>query len=68
MLKAIDKIRPLEIKVIGTGHGPILRSFWKQAIEVTEQLAKEYMASIGPETSHILIAYVSAYGYTHEWL
>ncbi len=66
MLKAIDKIKPLEIKVIGTGHGPILRSGWKQAVDTTEQLAREYMSGIGSDTLRILIAYVSAYGYTKE--
>lgn len=66
MLKAIEKIKPLEIKMIGTGHGPILRSGWKQAIEITEKLAREYMSSIGPDSTRVLIAYVSAYGYTRE--
>ena len=66
MLKAIEKIRQLEINVIGTGHGPILRTNWKQVVDITEMLANEYMASIGPESAHILIAYVSAYGYTRE--
>jgi flavorubredoxin len=66
MLKAIAKIRPLEIKAIGTGHGPILRSGWKQVVDITEKLASEYMESIGSEGIRILIAYVSAYGYTRE--
>ena len=30
MLKAIEKIKPLDISVICPGHGPILRSNWKK--------------------------------------
>lgn len=66
MLKAIVKIRPLEINVIATGHGPILRSGWKQVVNTTEKLAREYIASIESEFPRVLIAYISAYGYTRE--
>ena len=66
MLKAIAKIRPLEINAIATGHGPILRTGWKQAIDITEKLAREYMDTIGSKSTYILIAYISAYGYTRE--
>jgi flavorubredoxin len=66
MLKAIEKIHPLEISAICPGHGPILRSNWKQAVDLTEKLAKEYLAALGEEPTKILIAYVSAYGYTRD--
>ncbi len=66
MLKAIDKIRKLDIAVICPGHGPILRSSWKNAIETSERISREYLASIEPSRHRILIAYVSAYGYTRE--
>ena len=66
MLKAIEKIRPLEINAIGTGHGPILRSTWKKVVDTTEKLAAEYMESLGNNSTRVLIAYVSAYGYTRE--
>lgn len=59
MLKAIDKIRPLEITAICTGHGPILRSTWKEKIDLSEKLAKEAIAD--PVRSRVFIPYVSAY-------
>jgi flavorubredoxin len=66
MLKAIEKIRPLDISAICTGHGPILRSTWKSAVDKSEHLAKEYMAATGNKNNNVLITYVSAYGYTKE--
>ncbi|MDR2868060.1 MAG: FprA family A-type flavoprotein [Bacteroidales bacterium] len=62
-LKAIDKIRDLPIQAICTGHGPILRTHWKEIVAKTEQLSKEYLANC-PTKNRILLAYVSAYGFT----
>ncbi len=59
MLKAIDKIRPLEINGILTGHGPLLLTQWKKWVERSEQYAKE--ALLEPEKKHVFIPYVSAY-------
>ena len=59
MLKAIDKIRPLEINTICTGHGPILRSDWKKWVDISEKYAKEALAY--PEDNRVFIPYVSAY-------
>jgi NADH oxidase (H2O-forming) len=66
MLKAIEKIRPLEIKAICPGHGPILRSTWKEKVDLSEKYSKEYLGQINHDNKRILIAYVSAYGYTKE--
>ncbi len=66
MLKAIDKIRPLDIKVICTGHGPILRTSWELMVNKSEQWAKEFLEKTGHKENNILITYVSAYGYTKE--
>lgn len=66
MLKAIEKIRPLDIRVIGTGHGPILRSTWKKWVDLSEKYSKEYLAETESERNRVLITYVSAYGYTGE--
>jgi NADH oxidase (H2O-forming) len=66
MLRAIEKIRPLDIKVICPGHGPILRSTWKNIVDRSENLSKEYVESTGHKTNNVLITYVSAYGYTKE--
>ncbi|MCK7539129.1 MAG: FprA family A-type flavoprotein [Marinilabiliales bacterium] len=35
MIKAIEKIRPLDISMIATGHGPILRKDWKKIVDDT---------------------------------
>lgn len=59
MLKAIEKIRPLPIKVIGTGHGPILRSDWKKYVDLSQQYAEEYIGL--PDKNRVFIPYVSAY-------
>lgn len=59
MLKAIEKIRPLEISAICTGHGPILRSNWKRYVDMSEKRALEEIEN--PVKNKVFIAYVSAY-------
>ncbi|MBI5541270.1 MAG: FprA family A-type flavoprotein [Bacteroidia bacterium] len=66
MLKAIDKIKPLDIKTICTGHGPILRSHWKKYVDYAAELSSKYLDSIKGDEKNVLIAFVSAYGYTRE--
>lgn len=66
MLKAIAKIENLDISAICPGHGPILRSHWKEKVEMAKKYSEEYMAQIDPNNKNILITYVSAYGYTKE--
>lgn len=64
MLKAIEKIKPLSIKAICTGHGPILQKNWKKYVELSEAYSKQALAKLIP--NKILILYVSAYGNTGE--
>ena len=65
MVRAIEKIRPLDISMIATGHGPVLRKNWKSIVDTTEQLAGDYLKLISAsEEKRLLITYVSAYGYT----
>jgi len=59
MLKAIDKIRPLEINAICTGHGPILRNDWKKWVDISEKYAGQALAE--PQDNRVFIPYVSAY-------
>lgn len=66
MVKAIEKIRPLSIKTICPGHGPILRSTWKEKIQTSEKYAEQYIADSLCKDNNILITYVSAYGYTRQ--
>jgi flavorubredoxin len=62
MLQAIEKIRPVRIDTICTGHGVILRQDWKKYVNLTEQYALEALAN--PKPDAVFLAYVSAYGNT----
>lgn len=66
MVKAIEKIRPLEINAVCPGHGPILRSTWKEKVQLSEKYAEQYLADSLCSDNSILITYVSAYGYTKQ--
>ncbi len=66
MVRAIEKIRPLEIRTICPGHGPILRSTWKEKVNIAEKYAEQYIADSLCQDNNILITYVSAYGYTRQ--
>jgi len=67
MIRAIEKIRPLDISMIATGHGPILRKGWKKIVDETYELASSYLKLTGGSgEKRLLITYVSAYGYTKE--
>jgi flavorubredoxin len=66
MLKAIDNINALDITMICPGHGPILRSSWQEKVNRSAELARKYLESQEGTERRILIAYVSAYGYTGE--
>jgi flavorubredoxin len=64
MLKAIEKIRPLDIDVICPGHGAILRCMRHEMVERSAAMASAYLASMEGKSGRILVCYVSAYGYT----
>jgi NADH oxidase (H2O-forming) len=66
MIKAIDKIRALDIAVIAPGHGPILRQNWKKYVDLSEAISKEYLQLIESSEKKVFIPYVSAYGYTGQ--
>lgn len=59
MLKAIEKIKTLPIRVVATGHGPVLRSHWKKYIDLSRKYAEEYIGL--PVKNRVFIPYVSAY-------
>lgn len=67
MLKAIERIKPLEIGYICPGHGPMHKEEIAKAIGLSEKISEEYVQltrkGIGKT---ILIGYVSAYGYTRD--
>nr|WP_300001983.1 FprA family A-type flavoprotein [Tissierella sp.] len=64
MLKAIDKIKDLDIDMVCTGHGPILRSNWKKYVDWTKDMA-EHTEEVCKEL-RVFIPYVSAYGNTRK--
>ena len=59
VIQAIEKIRPLKIWSICTGHGPVLRENWQKYVDLSEKYALEVLENPKPNT--VLIAYVSAY-------
>jgi NADH oxidase (H2O-forming) len=65
MLKAIEKIKPLDFEIICPGHGPIHSENARKAVELSENYANLYIKQISEKDNiNILIAYISAYGYT----
>ena len=62
MLKAIEKIKPLDIAAICPGHGPILRKHWKRITELTAQYAEEALKM--PQRKLVFMPYVTAYDKT----
>ncbi len=59
MLKAIDKIEPLEIDMILPGHGPMLRRDWKRFVDMTRMWSEKFVKQ--PHKDRVFIPYVSAY-------
>lgn len=67
MLKAIEKIRPLNIDVICPGHGPVHREHRWEIVGLTEKYSNDYLnLTADKPVKKVLIAYVSAYGYTGQ--
>lgn len=64
MVKAIGKVRDLDIAVIATGHGPILRTNWKKYVDLSLQWSQEQMKL--PQRKRVFIPYVSAYQKTGQ--
>ncbi len=62
MLKAIEKIKPLDINAILTGHGPLLIDNWKKWVDLSEKYANEALQN--PVKNRVFIPYVSAYNNT----
>ncbi len=64
VLKALDKIKPLDIQFIGNGHGPVLRANIPHYLELYRQWATPVV--VPADERRVAIAYVSAYGYTKQ--
>jgi flavorubredoxin len=66
MLKSIERIHPLDFKVVCPGHGPILRKNGRAIIEKTKRIAEQYLLETERSSINLLITYVSAYGFTGQ--
>lgn len=65
MIKAIERIKPIDTRFICPGHGPILGENRNKIVDLTLQYSNEYLELTQVKARrHIMIAYVSAYGYT----
>ena len=64
VLKALDKIKTLDIQFIGNGHGPVLRANIPHYLEQYRQWAAPVV--VPADERRVAIAYVSAYGYTKQ--
>lgn len=62
VIKAVDKIKDLNIDMICPGHGPILRENPKAIVDLYKKWATP--SAITDGVTNITICYVSAYGYT----
>jgi flavorubredoxin/NADPH-dependent 2,4-dienoyl-CoA reductase/sulfur reductase-like enzyme/rubredoxin len=64
VIKALDKIKDLEIDTICTGHGPILRG----NIDFYRDLYRTWSTETAPKDglTRVVIPYVSAYGFTED--
>lgn len=66
-LRAIDKIKDLDINIICPGHGPVHNDNWREVVSMTAEYATKYLEITSPrEVRNVLIAYVSAYGFTKQ--
>lgn len=67
MIRAIDFIEPLEFEYLCPGHGPMHRENIRKAIDLTYSRANQYLKDTAEKTGYkIMVAYISAYGYTME--
>ena len=63
MVKALERIKDLQIDMICTGHGPVIDC----RIDEIKGLYKEWCNVVNPNPRKtVIIPYVSAYGYTKE--
>ncbi|MBS6518971.1 MAG: FAD-dependent oxidoreductase [Clostridium sp.] len=65
MLKALNRVKTMDISMICTGHGPVLDT--TDSIKTIMQKYEEWSTVVNPNPKKtVIIPYVSAYGYTKE--
>jgi flavorubredoxin len=66
-IRAIERIKPLDIGIICPAHGPIHKERLGEIVSLTERYAEDYINLISDrDIKNVLITYVSAYGYTKQ--
>jgi flavorubredoxin len=61
IIKGLDKLQELDIDIIATSHGPILKKYKDYVINLYREWSQDTL-----EPKSATIAYVSAYGYTKK--
>lgn len=65
MLKALNRVKTMDISMICTGHGPVLDT--ADSIKTIMKKYEEWSTVVNPNPKKtVIIPYVSAYGYTKE--
>lgn len=64
MTNALKRVRALDVEFIGNGHGPVLRTNIQHYFDLYRKWATPVKKA--PEDRNVVIAYVSAYGYTKQ--
>lgn len=62
MINALNKIKDFDIKFIGNGHGPVLRTDIQKYLDMYRRWCEPQVK----DKKTVAIAYVSAYGYTAQ--
>lgn len=63
MLKALDKVRQLDVSMICPGHGPVI----DENIDCMYNIYEDWCTVVNPnQKKTVIIPYVSAYGYTKQ--
>lgn len=63
MLKALDKVRQLDVSMICPGHGPVI----DENIDRMYNIYEDWCTAVNPNRKKtVIIPYVSAYGYTKQ--
>lgn len=63
MLKALDKVRQLDVSMICPGHGPVIN----ENIDRMYNIYEDWCTVVNPNRKKtVIIPYVSAYGYTKQ--
>ncbi len=63
-MKAIKRVESMDVSIIGPSHGPVLVHQPKDAVARFKDWASDILKTNDPK--RVVIAYVSAYGYTKE--